>query len=123
MNKPNRREGFVNDAEPTVDEATIPEAASAPEPEHPRVDEFPITVKLLHRPVRNNKGEEVREVVFREPTGGDINRYGNPVRVNQDGAILSAKRVVEAVQAGELPARAAAAAVHSNGTPRPVASA
>jgi hypothetical protein len=42
--------------------------------------------------MRNNKNEQVRELTFREPTGGDINRYGNPVRINQDGDVVLDER-------------------------------
>ena len=34
----------------------------------------------------------VKELSFREPTGGDINRYGNPVTINQEGNVVIAKR-------------------------------
>ena len=83
MNKPSKREGFVSNAEP-LDESevsagpVIDNAPPQPEPEpEPFKDTWPVKVKLLHKPVRNMKGEMVRELVFREPTGGDINRYGN----------------------------------------------
>ena len=49
------------------------------------VPDWPITVKLLHRAIKNNKSEDVKELVFREPTGGDISRYGNPVKITQEG--------------------------------------
>ena len=42
-------------------------------------------IKLLHKSIRNNNNEEINEVLFREPTGADINRYGSPIRINQDG--------------------------------------
>jgi Phage tail assembly chaperone proteins, E, or 41 or 14 len=51
-------------------------------------DEWPITVKLLHKPIRNGKGEEIDKLTFREPSGSDINRVGNPVRINQEGEII-----------------------------------
>jgi hypothetical protein len=40
----------------------------------------PITVKL-RKPIQAN-GEEVSELVFREPNGGDIERCGNPVDID-----------------------------------------
>lgn len=55
-----------------------------------------------------------------------VGRFGEWKYLNQDGAILSAKRVVEAVQSGEMPRRAtlpSLAATRSNGTPRTTASA
>ena len=84
--------------EPEID----PSPAEQPEP----VDMWPITVKLLHKPIRDNKGGVVKELSFREPTGADINRYGNPVRVNQDGDIIIDERKMSfmmAALAGILP--------------------
>ena len=42
--------------------------------------------------IRDNNGAEVKQVTMREPRAGDINRYGNPVRVNTDGEILIEER-------------------------------
>jgi protoporphyrinogen oxidase/glycosyltransferase involved in cell wall biosynthesis len=53
-----------------------------------------------------------------------IGRFGEWKYVNQDGAILSARRVVEAVQAGDPPrasTSATAASGRANGAPRPAA--
>jgi hypothetical protein len=89
---PKHREGFVEEEKP--DESGVIDIATGavlPEPEVPP-EIWPIKVKLLHRPIRNNKGEELKELTFREPTGADINRYGNPVRVNQDGDIVIDER-------------------------------
>ena len=36
--------------------------------------------------------QEVKQVTMREPRAGDINRYGNPVRVNSDGEIIIDER-------------------------------
>jgi len=58
----------------------------APPPE--RVETWPITVKLLHKPIRGMRNEIVKELSFREPTGGDINRYGNPCRIDFEGNVL-----------------------------------
>src|SRR5262249_14422536 len=82
------REGFIPD-EPHRDEgpAVVDMATGAPMPEQPE-EEWPVKVRLLHKPVRNNRGEEIKELTFREPTGADINRYGNPVRINQEGDIV-----------------------------------
>ena len=91
------REGFV-DAEITepvkvspIRAAEVPpppEPGSESEPEPERdiyTTKWPMRIKLLHRPIRNNKNEEISEITFREPTGGDINRYGSPLRMNPDG--------------------------------------
>lgn len=51
-------------------------------------DTWPIRVKLLHKPVRNMRNELINELAFREPTGGDINRYGNPCRIDANGDII-----------------------------------
>jgi hypothetical protein len=87
MNQPVRREGFI-EHEPAP-------AAAAPEPQRKpeadviplmeRVDTWPLRVRLLHRAIRDEKNDEVRELLFREPTGGDINRYGNPVWIDNSG--------------------------------------
>jgi Phage tail assembly chaperone proteins, E, or 41 or 14 len=104
------REGFV--AAEKIDEtkaraqATEPQLEPSPAETPEPVDMWPITVKLLHKPIRNNKGDSVRELVFREPTGADINRYGNPVRINQEGDIVIDERKMSfmmAALAGILP--------------------
>ena len=90
MNKPNKREGFVSNAEPLDDEAaTGPVIDNAPPPEPEEKETWPVKVKLLHKKVRGPKGTElVSELSFREPTGGDINRYGNPCAVDQYGDVI-----------------------------------
>jgi Phage tail assembly chaperone proteins, E, or 41 or 14 len=84
MNVQPNREGFIE----TVNDQAMPEpqidAAPPPDP----VEAWPVRVKLLHKPVRNNKNELVHELVFREPTGGDINRYGNPCRIDVNGEVV-----------------------------------
>jgi hypothetical protein len=71
-----------------------PEAVGEPTeaPAEAPAETWPITVKLKHKPTRNNKNEPIHELTFREPTGGDINRYGNPVRINQDGDLVFDER-------------------------------
>ena len=98
MNKPIMREGFVVETpvpEPTnvTDAAPVQEALSdsAPEPE-PFKEEWPVKVKLLHRSIRDNKGNEMRELSFRQPTGGDITRNGIPVRVTIEGDVVMDER-------------------------------
>jgi Phage tail assembly chaperone proteins, E, or 41 or 14 len=83
MNVKPKKEGFVED------ESVVATPLPAPEPEveAPR-EVWPIKVRLLHREVRNNKGDMVSELSFREPTGGDINRYGNPVMIDQNGDVV-----------------------------------
>lgn len=86
MNKP-EREGFVED-EP-VDTAVVSTGAAPPESTAPVEQVWPITVKLLHKQIRNNKGEMQSELHFREPTAGDIQRAGgNPCRVDNDLQII-----------------------------------
>jgi hypothetical protein len=93
MNKPSKREGFVGNAEP------LPETPSASyidnEPtdvvDEPVKEQWPVKVRLLHRGVRQG-AETVHELTFREPTGGDINRCGNPCHVNQDGDVVILER-------------------------------
>lgn len=92
MNKQTKREGFVaaDEAErpdaPVIDQPALPDASEPPQ--EPAPETWPIKVRLMHKPVRNNKGDMVHELSFREPTGGDINRYGNPCHVNQDGDVI-----------------------------------
>ena len=84
MERP-RREGFI---EVPDAEAARPAPPAPPPAPVDRVDEWPVRVKLLHKQVRNNRNEPVDELVFREPTAGDINRYGNPCRIGIDGEVL-----------------------------------
>ena len=96
MNKPNKREGFVNEAEPlkqpVIDGTVIENEPPAPPepaaPAEPVPETWPIKVKLLHKAVRGPGGMMVKELTFREPTGGDINRYGNPCQVDQNGDVV-----------------------------------
>jgi tail assembly chaperone E/41/14-like protein len=91
MNKQNRREGFVNNTEPLDDApaaAPVIDHELPPASAEPERETWPVKVKLLHKPVRNMKGEMVNELSFREPTGGDINRYGNPCHVDQNGDVV-----------------------------------
>ena len=99
------REGFVLNDEPSASnpeprpmpQPPAPPAATPPieqqtaaEPSRPAPIEetWPITVKLLHKAILNNKNEQVREIMLRQPTAADINRYGNPCRVLFDGEVL-----------------------------------
>ena len=93
MNKPNNREGFVK-SEPLPDTPPVSEIIDNELDdivEAPPKEVWPVKVKLLHRGVRKG-AETVHELTFREPTGGDINRCGNPCHVNQDGDVLILER-------------------------------
>ena len=65
-----------------------PEPVVEPPPAEDEGETWPVVVKLLHRKGQNNKGEEIDKLEFREPTGGDINRCGMPVRVDQTGDVI-----------------------------------
>lgn len=100
------REGFVEDRpgapppglqtmeQPEKKRATPPPTIEPSPAEQPPLaqDEWPIKVRLLYKAIRNNNNEKVNEVTLREPKAGDINRYGNPVRVNQDGDVIIDER-------------------------------
>ncbi len=92
MNKP-IREGFVTDEPVTkpIDE-TLDLQAELPAAPEPFKEEWPVRVKLLHGMIRDNKGVEIRELSFRQPTGGDITRNGMPVRVTVDGDVVMDER-------------------------------
>src|SRR5215472_12733104 len=100
-----QREGFIDERPEkptirTIDATPQPEAKptrSMPAPEvepspaeQPPMsqDQWPLKVKLLSKPIYNDKGEKITEISLREPRAGDINRYGNPVRINQDGDVV-----------------------------------
>jgi len=99
MNKPSSREGFVKQRaeplpetpEPAPVQHQLPPVPDEPETLELPKDVWPVKVKLLHRGVRQG-AETVHELTFREPTGGDINRYGNPCHVNQDGDVVILER-------------------------------
>ena len=97
MNKP-VREGFVIADEVDNPDGIIDATAAAPEPPPPEsepeeyVETWPIKVKLLHKPIRDNKGVERRELSFRQPTGADINRNGLPVRIDVNGDVVMDER-------------------------------
>ena len=103
MNVNPKREGFVDDQpkpepeiiQPSGAKRAMPPPEIEPSPaELPPLEqeEWPIIVRMIYRPIRNNRGEEVREVALREPRAGDINRYGNPIRVNQEGDVIIDER-------------------------------
>lgn len=77
-------------AAPTPTPAPEPAPAPPPEPEPP-AEVWPIKVQL-RKPLRLEGGRELSELSFREPTGGDINRYGNPVRIDTAGEVIIDER-------------------------------
>src|SRR5262245_6960070 len=79
----------------TPDEAPGIEAQAPPE----LSERWPITVRLLHRPVRGNNGEELKQLSFREPTGRDINLCGNPCRINLDGDVIIDEKKMSLIMA------------------------
>jgi tail assembly chaperone E/41/14-like protein len=86
MNVQPKREGFVDPEEQAQVQAAPEQEIDAKPPPAP-VEEWPIRLKLMHKPVRNNRDELVHELTFRQPTAGDINRYGNPVRIDFNGEV------------------------------------
>jgi hypothetical protein len=85
------KEGFVYDTGETEEEkqqAAASEAETERVPVAPLSDDWPITVRLLHKKLRVSKTDERDELTFREPTGRDINNVGNPVRIDSRGEIL-----------------------------------
>jgi hypothetical protein len=104
MNLQRPREGFVDDEETNVIEAKAekretksrpvppPEIEPSPAEQPAAVDEWPLIVKLINKPIRDNKGQIVHEVTLREPRAGDINRNGNPIRINADGEFVTDER-------------------------------
>jgi len=99
MNKPNKREGFVGNAETIDDSAPIIDNIPQPEPSEPVREQWPIKVRLLHKAVRGPNNDMVNELSFREPTGGDINRVGNPCMVDQNGDVLILDRKMTTMMA------------------------
>lgn len=108
MNKPNTREGFVKNTEPLNDPgpaATIIDNEPDQVAEEQPSEVWPIKVKLLHKSIRSG-ADTVHELTFREPTGGDINRYGNPCHVDQNGDVVILDRrmlMMMAALSGVLP--------------------
>ena len=92
--QPKFREGFV-EAEDESKKPTPPSpakakpAAIAPPVEHDvqeqeAAETWPLKVKLLKPIHLSGTSEIVHEVTFREPTGRDINRHGNPTRMGPE---------------------------------------
>jgi hypothetical protein len=80
MNKP-QREGFVRD-EPVVDIDETKTIEHEAEPTPAPVAEWPLVIKLLHKPLQKTRTEILNEITFREPTAMDIIKCGgNPCRI------------------------------------------
>jgi hypothetical protein len=83
MNKA-AREGFVEDSPvDKVDTKSKPEVAIEPEiPVEDVPPEWPMVIRLLHKPIQKSRTETLNELTFREPTALDIIRSGgNPCRL------------------------------------------
>jgi hypothetical protein len=100
------REGFLavedDDTPRPPEKQTRPAAApELPEPPDPLEikTEWPIVVKLRHKSIHGNKREQLDELTFREPTGADIIRFGNPVWINTAGEIMFDERKMTAMMA------------------------
>jgi hypothetical protein len=88
------REGFVK----AVPAEQAPEPTATTAPIAPKSD-WPVTVKLQRKPIKGNRGEELTQLTFREPTGADIIRHGNPVRIDSDGEIQMDEKKMTAMMA------------------------
>jgi hypothetical protein len=77
------REGFI-----AVAEEPPPEVPAAQVVELPAPAAWPMTIKLRNKPIIGNKGALLHELTFREPTGGDIMRQGNPCWIRSDGELM-----------------------------------
>lgn len=118
MNVKAIREGFVETpAREPVPQAAPPQAPLSPqkefhqeppEPELTAIDElreqikaqanpWPITVPLLYKPIKNDKGEEIKSLMFHEPTAAEINRVGNPIRLNWENEPIVEERKMTAM--------------------------
>jgi hypothetical protein len=86
--------------------------STKPEPEAPlseadavrreiasNAETWPIVVQLLYRPIKNDKGELVHSLSFREPKASEINRIGNPTRMLWDGEIIIEERKMTYIMA------------------------
>lgn len=99
MNVPVAREGFQH-AEPVAPQpVTAPATAPPPPPLEEARETWPIKVKLVHKPIRDQDNRELKELSFREPTAGDINRCGNPVRLTDDYDALIDERKMTLIMA------------------------
>jgi hypothetical protein len=87
--------------EPVLEQSPTERDETALPQEH-----WPIVVKLMYRSIKDEKNQTLTELSFREPRGGDINRYGNPCRINQEGDVVIDERKMHFIMAalcGVLP--------------------
>jgi Phage tail assembly chaperone proteins, E, or 41 or 14 len=82
MNKP-EREGFVKDDPVETDKEVItPDEEKEIETIAESVPEWPMVIKLLHKPIQKSRTVTLTEITFREPTTMDIIKCGgNPCRI------------------------------------------
>lgn len=105
MNVKPPREGFIEEDQVEVLPRDKEEAPKKQRPSPPpqiedspvdlpplQIDEWPVIVKLVNKSIKDNRGNDVKELSLREPRAGDINRYGNPVRVNAEGDVIIDER-------------------------------
>lgn len=79
-------------AEPPTIESPLSEVEQLRKDIANSAEDWPITVQLLYKSIRNDKGEEITSLTFREPRAGEINRVGNPTRMLWDGEIIIEER-------------------------------
>jgi hypothetical protein len=84
---------------PVIEAKAEPAPTMESQPPPARMEQWPIVVKLLHKPIRGNQNEEITELSFREPTGGDINRCGNPCRINFEGDVIIDEKKMSLIMA------------------------
>jgi hypothetical protein len=76
-----------------VQSQPVPQSQSQPEPSAQVVDiparpAWPMVIKLRNKPIIGPRGESIDELKFREPTGGDVMRIGNPCWIRSDGELM-----------------------------------
>ena len=91
LKSPPLREGFQPDPRQPPAVAAEPPAAPAAPIEPP--DVWPIRITLRKPIVDPSKPEPITELVLRQPTGGDINRCGNPTRMGPSGFTIDESKM------------------------------
>ena len=86
-------------AGPVIEAIAEPVPAMESQAPPARTEQWPIVVRLLHKPIRGNQNEEITQLSFREPTGGDINRCGNPCRINFEGDVVIDEKKMSLIMA------------------------
>jgi hypothetical protein len=91
MNKPTNiaegqplREGFQ------LVEAAEPPTTPAPAPTKPELppEVWPLVVKLKYKPINDPTRGTLHELSLRQPTGGDLNRVGIPLKMDENGRFV-----------------------------------